>query len=82
MEDKLKIMPIKPEVLKGLRKKRDLHSNLPDPYKGALIALVAPIRSSKSTTWNNLIHNENMFKDLFSDVFVISNTIASDASSR
>tara|TARA_R110000744_G_scaffold159998_2_gene276185 strand:- start:628 stop:1404 length:777 start_codon:yes stop_codon:yes gene_type:complete len=82
MNNDLKIYPIKPEIIKGLKKKRELHPNLPDPYKGALIALVAPIRSSKSTTWNNLIHNENFYLDLFSEVYVISNTIASDATSR
>jgi len=82
MSDKLEIIPIKPEIIKGLRKKRVLDERLPDPYKGALIAIVAPIRSSKSTTWNNLIHNENMYKNLFSEVYTISNTIASDATSR
>lgn len=80
--EKLKIIPIKPEEIKGRKRKKELHPNLPDIYKGQLLALVAPIRSSKSTTWNNLIHNENMYKDLFSDVYIISNTICTDATSR
>ena len=80
--DDLKIIPIKPEPSAQRKNQRKLHPNLPDVYKGQLLALVAPIRSSKSTTWNNLIHNENMFKDLFSDTFIISNTIATDATSR
>lgn len=80
--EKLKIIPIKPEPQAKRKNQRPLHPNLPDVYKGQLIALVAPIRSSKSTTWNNLIHNENMYKDLFSDCYIISNTIATDATSR
>lgn len=80
--DNLKIMPIKAEESQRRANQKILHPNLPDIYKGQLIALVAPIRSSKSTTWNNLIMNENMFKDLFSDIFIISNTIATDATSR
>tara|TARA_R110002012_G_scaffold317421_1_gene533727 strand:- start:372 stop:1139 length:768 start_codon:yes stop_codon:yes gene_type:complete len=80
--DDLKIIPIKAEASAKRKNQRYLHPNLPDVYKGQLLALVAPIRSSKSTTWNNLIHNENMFKDLFSDTFIISNTIATDATSR
>ena len=80
--DNLKIIPIRPEPSAQRQNQRKLHPNLPDVYKGQLLALVAPIRSSKSTTWNNLIHNENMYKDLFSDLFVISNTIATDATSR
>ena len=80
--EKLQIIPIRPE--EGARRKdlRELHPNLPDVYSGQLIALVAPIRSSKSTTWNNFLHNENFYKDLFNDVFIISNTIATDATSR
>ncbi len=80
--DNLKIMPIKAEESQRRANQKILHPNLPDIYKGQLIALVAPIRSSKSTTWNNLIMNENMFKDLFSDIFIISNTIATDATWR
>lgn len=80
--DGLKIIPIRAEPSIKRKNQRQLHPNLPDVYKGQLLALVAPIRSSKSTTWNNLIHNENMFKGLFSDIFIISNTIATDATSR
>jgi len=80
--ENLKIIPIRPEESARRKDLRELHPNLPDVYKGQLIALVAPIRSSKSTTWNNFLHNENFYKDLFNDVFIISNTIATDATSR
>ena len=56
--EKLRIIPIKPEEIIGLKKKRELHPNLPDVYSGQLLTLVAPIRSGKSTLWNNFIHNE------------------------
>jgi hypothetical protein len=78
----LKIIPIRPEESAKRKDLKELHPNLPNIYKGQLLALVAPIFSSKSTTWNNLIHNENFFKDMFSDVYIISNTIATDATSR
>jgi len=80
---KLKIIPIKDdEDQEGKTRKKELHPNLPDVYQGQLLSLVAPIRSSKSTTWNNLILSDNFFNDMFQDVHVISNTIASDKTSR
>ena len=80
--EELKIIPIRPEENVGSKKKRELHPNLPDVYKGQLISIVAPIRSGKSTTWNNLLWRDNMYKDLFADTHIISNTIATDATSR
>ena len=71
----LKIIPIRPEESARRKDLKELHPNLPDIYKGQLIALLAPIRSSKSTTWNNFLHNENFFKDMFSDVYIIRNTV-------
>jgi hypothetical protein len=81
--DELNIIPIKDdedEIKRG--KKKQLHPNLPDIYKGELLAIIAPIRSGKSVLWNNLLLSDAFFNDMFSSVNIISNTIASDKSSR
>jgi hypothetical protein len=80
--DNLKIVPIKEDEENKKVRKKELHPNLPDIYKGQLLSLVAPIRSSKSTTWNNLLLSDNFFNDMFNEVHIISNTIASDKTSR
>ena len=78
----LKIIPIRPEE-DEFNVAKELHPHLPDIWKGQLLCMVAPIRSSKSTTWNWLIHHDNAFNNLFGkNVTVISNTIASDSTSR
>ena len=79
--DNLTILPIKEEEIDS-KNKRDLHENLPDVYKAQLLSIVAPIRSGKSVLWNNLIHREEMFKDLFDNLMIISPTIANDKTSR
>ena len=77
----LKIIPIRPED-DEFNVKKELHPHLPDIYKGQLLCMVAPIRSSKSTTWNWLIHHDNAFNNLFAETYIISNTICSDSTSR
>ena len=81
--EKLKIVPIQEEEQEG-KIKRNLHPNLPNVYRGQLITIVAPIRSGKSVTWNNMLLNDNFYNDLFPNdgVTIISNTIASDSTSR
>ena len=64
--DELNIIPIKDdedEIKRG--KKKQLHPNLPDIYKGELLAIVAPIRSGKSVLWNNLLLSDAFFNDMF-----------------
>jgi hypothetical protein len=76
-----KILPIKKEEGK-YNIIRELDPVLPDVYKAQLLSIVAPIRSGKSVLWNNLLHRESMYKDLFDEICIISPTIANDASSR
>jgi hypothetical protein len=81
--EKLKIVPIQEEEDEG-KVKRPIHPNLPNIYKGQLICIVAPIRSGKSVTWNNLLLNDSFYNDLFPNdaVHIVSNTISSDSTSR
>jgi len=81
MEKDLTILPIQPPESEK-KKRKKLHPNLPDIYKGQLIVVAAPIRSGKSVLWNNLILNPNFYNDCFQDIHIISNTIFNDATSR
>ena len=77
----LDILPVKP-VETELRARRKLHYNIPDPYKGQLLVIAAPIRSGKGVLWNNFLLNPNFYADLFQDVTIISPTIFNDATAR
>ena len=79
--DTTKILPIKAEEDK-YKIIRELNPILPDVYKAQLLSIVAPIRSGKSVLWNNLLHRDSMYKNLFEEICIISPTIANDASSR
>ena len=61
---------------------RPIHENLPDVATGALGLMVAPVKSGKSTIITNLLLNENFYKDIFDQVYIISNTIQNDNTSR
>jgi hypothetical protein len=76
--DDLSIKPIKPPDGGPKKKRRELSPILPDIYKGALVCLIAPPKSGKGTITQNLIHRENMYKDLFDEVYIISPTIHTD----
>tara|TARA_R110000744_G_scaffold101612_1_gene195858 strand:+ start:2125 stop:2856 length:732 start_codon:yes stop_codon:yes gene_type:complete len=81
MNNDLTILPVVPEE-NELSQSRELHENLPDVFRGQLIALVGGVRMGKGTLWNNLLHNPNMYEDLFSSVQVISPTVWNDSTSR
>lgn len=51
---------------------------------GALVLMISPIRTGKSTIVSNLLLNEDFYnaQERFSDTIVISNTIANDITSR
>jgi hypothetical protein len=64
-----------------------LHPHLPQidgPGGGALLLLVSPVKTGKSTLISNIMLNENFFngQERFDQVKVISNTIANDITSR
>ena len=81
MNNDLTILPIIPEE-NETAPKQELHPNLPDVYKGQLIALVGGVRMGKGTMWNGFLHNPNFYADLFSTVTVISPTVWNDSTSR
>ena len=81
MNDDLTILPIKPEE-NELKQTRELHPNLPNVYKGQLLALVGGVRMGKGTLWNNMLHNPNFYEGMFENVNIISPTIWNDSTSR
>jgi len=81
MNNDLTILPVVPEE-NEMADKAQIHENLPNIYKGQLIALVGGVRMGKGTLWNNMLHNPNFYEDLFSSVQVISPTVWNDSTSR
>jgi len=74
-----------PKVLKVIdppkEKIKPLHPHLPQPP--ALVVMVSPIRTGKSTIINNLLLNSNFYgQDYFDEVCCISPTIYNDKTSR
>ena len=60
---------------------RPLHPNLPKPP--ALLLMISPIRTGKSTIISNLLLNSNFFgQDFFDETVVFSPTIHNDKTSR
>ncbi len=62
--------------------KRQIHPNLPDISSGQVGMIISPIKTGKSTLISNLLLNPNFYKDLFDNVYIISNTINQDDTSR
>lgn len=64
------------------------HNHLPKvgvdvPGGGALLLMISPVKTGKSTIINNLMLNENFYGQyFFDDCHIISNTIANDITSR
>ncbi|MBC8307151.1 MAG: hypothetical protein H8E55_66740 [Pelagibacterales bacterium] len=83
MADKLDltILPIKED---GTEKKlkKPIHPNLPNIAQGEFGILIAPVKCGKSTILSNLLLNPNLYKDQFDIVYIISNTIHNDRTSR
>lgn len=77
----LSILPVKPSGTEH-KLKREIHPNLPDIATGQLGVLISPVKTGKSTIISNLILNKNFFADVFDIVYIISNTINNDQTSR
>ena len=81
-----KVIPVKdPE--KTPSNHPPLHPNLPqvDGFGGgALVLLVSPVRTGKSTLISNMLLNDQFYdaQDRFDNTTIISNTIANDITSR
>lgn len=81
MNNDLSILPIKPS---GNEKKLKIpiHQNLPDISTGQLGLLISPVKTGKSTIISNLLLNPNFYRNQFDIVYIISNTINNDQTSR
>lgn len=74
-----------PQILKVIdppkEKVKPLHPHLPQPP--ALLLMISPIRTGKSTIINNLLLNSSFYgQDFFDEVMCISPTIYNDKTSR
>tara|TARA_R110000737_G_scaffold341029_3_gene364422 strand:+ start:1928 stop:2785 length:858 start_codon:yes stop_codon:yes gene_type:complete len=77
--------PAPPTILKvkdpPKEKTKPLHPHLPQPP--ALLLMISPIRTGKSTIINNLLLNSQFFgQDFFDEVMCVSPTIYNDKTSR
>lgn len=81
-----KVLPvIDPDIMPSIHP--PLHPNLPQmdgPGGGALLLLVSPVRTGKSTLISNLLLNDQFYdaQERFDSTTIISNTIANDVTSR
>tara|TARA_A100001015_G_scaffold183469_1_gene204108 strand:- start:1779 stop:2555 length:777 start_codon:yes stop_codon:yes gene_type:complete len=81
MEDDLTILPIREDGTEH-KLKRPIHPNLPDISTGALVLDISPVKTGKSTRLVNILENPNYLKDQFDIVYILSNTIRNDRTSR
>jgi hypothetical protein len=81
MDNDLTILPI---VESGDEKKlkKPLHPHLPNIATGQLGIMISPVKTGKSTIISNLLLNPNFMRDQFDIVYIISNTIHNDQTSR
>ena len=84
MEPEPESIPV-PTILKvkdpPSQREKPLHPHLPQPP--ACVLMVSPVKTGKSTIISNLLLNENFYgHEYFDEVFVISNTINNDQTSR
>ena len=77
----LDILPIKADGTEQ-QLPRKLHPNLPNVATGQVGILISPVKTGKSTIISNLLLNPNFYKDCFDMVYIISNTINNDRTSR
>ena len=77
----LTILPVKEDGTEQ-KLKRPIHPNLPNIATGQVGVLISPVKTGKSTIISNLLLNPNFFKDQFDIVYIISNTINNDRTSR
>jgi len=77
----LSILPVKPS---GDEKKlkKPIHPNLPQIQTGQLGIMISPVKTGKSTVISNLLLSPHFYRDQFDIVYVISNTIHNDLTSR
>ncbi len=85
-----KIMPVVPPEDAGSDEHPEIHPHLPQiagPGGGALLLMISPVRTGKSTIISNLLLGDSEMgfydaQDRFQTTTIISNTIANDVTSR
>ena len=77
----LTILPIK-ESGDEQKLKKPIHPNLPNIATGQLGLMISPVKTGKSTIISNLLLSPAFYRDQFDIVYVISNTIHNDTTSR
>ena len=77
----LTILPIR-ESGNEQKLKRPIHPNLPNIATGQLGIMISPVKSGKSTIISNLLLSPSFYRDQFDIVYIISNTIHNDQTSR
>lgn len=77
----LSILPVKQDGTEQ-KLKRPIHPNLPNIATGQVGVIISPVKTGKSTILSNLLLNPNFYKDQFDLVYIISNTISNDRTSR
>lgn len=82
MNNDLTILPIKDNFIKRKELKRAVNPILPDPKSGFVLLLIQKIKQGKTTKIINFVLNDAFYKDVFDNVFLISNTLHQDASYR
>jgi len=77
----LNILPVVPDPT-NTKLKRPIDPRLPDISTGQMGIFISPTKTGKSTIISNLLLNPNFYADLFDMVYIISNTIENDKTSR
>ena len=77
----LSVLPIKPDT--NIRKlKRPINPILPDVSNGQTGLFIGKIKSGKSVLLNNFYLRDEFYGNLFDSIYIISNSIYNDSSSR
>tara|TARA_Y100000114_G_C11698654_1_gene297325 strand:- start:228 stop:977 length:750 start_codon:yes stop_codon:yes gene_type:complete len=76
----VRVLPVKDDITKKTKKK--YHPHLPDINEGQVGILVSPIRTGKSTIISNFLLNDNFYRDAFDLVYILSQSITNDKTSR
>ncbi len=77
----LYILPINKDVTEQ-KLNKPLNPNLPNNCTDPDGVIISPVKTGKSTILSNLLLNPNFYKDQFDMVYIISNTINNDRTSR
>ena len=78
--DNLEILPIKDNFIKRKPLPREVNPILPDPKSGFVLIMCQSIKQGKTTKIVNFVLNPAFYKDVFDNVFLISNTLKQDNS--